>query len=195
MNCPCCQPAAQTRLPAVGGYFLLDDYDGRRVDAFSYGERLMLLFFGFTHCAVVCPRELAKFDAALDLLGDDADAIQPLYVTIDPDRDSPAVLRAYLDGRPRFRGLTGTPAQIDAIKKSFRVFAERRADPEAPGGYVVPHTSIAYLAAPGGQVIAHFSDALNADELASRLRALVRERRQGAAHVATPGVAVTPGAA
>jgi protein SCO1/2 len=195
MSCQCCQPGAQTRLPAVGGYFLLDDHDGRRVDAFSFGDRLMLLFFGFTNCAVVCPRELAKFDAALDQLGDDADAIQPLYVTIDPERDSPAALRAYLGDRPRFRGLTGTQAEIDAVKKSFRVFAERRDDPQAPDGYVVPHTSIAYLAAPGGQVIAHFPDALTADELASRLRTLLHERRRQALTADRPSVAMTPGPA
>jgi len=174
MSCQCCHSAAQMRLPAVGGYFLLDDHDGGRIDAFSFGERLMLLFFGFTNCAVVCPRELAKIDAALDQLGDDAARIQPLYVTIDPARDSPAVLRAYLKNRPRFIGLTGTNAEIDAIKDSFRVFAERRDDASAPDGYVVPHTSIAYLAAPGGQVVAHFAESLAAGDLATRLRTQLR---------------------
>jgi protein SCO1/2 len=175
MSCQCCQSAAQMRLPAVGGYFLLDDHDGGRVDAFSFGERLMLLFFGFTNCAVVCPRELAKIDAALDQLGDEATRIQPLYVTIDPARDSPSVLSAYLKNRPRFIGLTGTNAEIDAIKKSFRVFAERRDDASAPDGYVVPHTSIAYLAAPGGQVVAHFAESLGASDLAVRLRTRLRD--------------------
>ena len=135
----------------------------------------MLLFFGFTNCALVCPRELAKIDAALDQLGEHAAGIQPLYVTVDPERDSPATLSDYLRDRPRFIGLTGTPDEIDATKRSFRVFAQRRDDANAPGGYVVPHTTIAYLAAPGGQVLAHFVDSIDARALAARLRTWLQE--------------------
>ena len=170
MSCKCCHPLASPTVPAVGGYFLLDDHHGKRVDAFSFGDRLLLLLFGFTNCAVVCPRELAKVDAALDQLEELAGQIQPLYVTVDPERDSPEVLRHYLKDRARFIGLTGSRAEIDAIKRCFRVFAERRDDVGAIGGYVVPHTTIAYLAAPGGQVLAHFVDSVDSNELAKRLR-------------------------
>jgi protein SCO1/2 len=171
MSCHCCNPAAQTSTPAVGGYFLLNSHEGKRVDAFSFGDRLMLLFFGFTNCALVCPRELAKIDSALDQLGELAEKIQPLYVTVDPERDAPKTLLDYLKNRPRFIGLTGSRAEIEATKRSFRVFAERREDAQAPGGYVVPHTTISYLAAPGGQVLAHFVDSIDAGELAKRLLA------------------------
>ena len=177
MNCHCCRPVEHASPPAVGGYFLLDSHDGKRVDAFSFGERLLLLFFGFTHCAVVCPRELAKIDSALDQLGELAAFIQPLYVTVDPERDLPARLRDYLKDLPRFIGLTGTRAEIDATKRSYRVFAEKREDTGAPGGYVVPHTTIAYLAAPGGQVLAHFADSIDARELARRLAARLQQPR------------------
>ena len=170
MNCHCCSPVVPSKAPAVGGYFLLDDHDGKRIDAFSFDDRLMLIFFGFANCSVVCPRELDKIDAALDALGEDADRIQPLYVTVDPERDSPEVLRTYLKNRPRFRGLTGSRAEIDAMKRNFRIFAERREDPSAPDGYVVPHTTLAYLARPGGQVVAHFSESVGAQPLADRLR-------------------------
>ena len=169
MSCACCRQTSSNSTPAIGGYFLLDSHQGKRVDAFSFGERLLLLVFGFTNCAVVCPRELAKIDAALDMLGEHGAWIQPLYVTVDPERDSADALREYLKDRPRFLGLTGTSAEIDAIKRSFRVFAEKRHDPDAPDGYVVPHTTIAYLAAPGGQVLAHFVDSISAEELAHRL--------------------------
>ena len=175
MPCRCCQTATSTSTPAVGGYFLLDDHHGNRVDAFTFGSRLLLLLFGFTHCGVVCPRELAKVDAALDQLGNEARRIQPLYVTVDPERDSPDALRRYLANRPRFIGLTGTRAEIDAIKRSFKVFAERRDDAGEPGGYVVPHTTIAYLASPGGQVLAHFVDSVDAATLAMRLRKKLHE--------------------
>ena len=173
MSCHCCHPPPSTTAPAVGGYFLLDDHHGKRVDAFSFGDRLLLILFGFTNCAVVCPRELAKIDAALDQLGELAGRIQPLYVTVDPERDSPEVLRDYLRDRARFIGLTGNRPEIDAIKRCFRVFAERRDDVSAVDGYVVPHTTIAYLAVPGGQVLAHFADSVDSNELAKRLRGTI----------------------
>jgi len=105
-----------------------------------------LVFFGFTHCRIVCPRALGKLCRVLDDLGPLAERVQPLYVTVDPERDTPAVMREFL-GRsyPRFTGLTGSPAQIDAAKAAFRVFARRVADPDSPGGYAMPHTAIAYL--------------------------------------------------
>ena len=187
MSCHCCPPASSASAPAVGGYFLLDNHHGRRVDAFSFGNRLLLLLFGFTHCAVVCPRELRKLDAALDQLGPLAARIQPLYVTVDPERDMPGTLQAYLKPYPRFIGLTGTRAEIDAAKRSFRVFAERRNDADTPGGYIVPHTTGAYLAAPGGQVIAHFMDSIDATTLAQRLRAVLQEH---SAPVPAPAQAV-----
>jgi protein SCO1/2 len=157
--------------PSVTGTFELVDHFGRPVDERSYGDHHLLVFFGFTHCSVVCPRELAKLSLALELLGADADNIQPLYVSVDPARDDPETLRRYL-GRYSggFIGLTGTAERIDAAKKSFRVFAERVADAQAPGGYVVPHTALAYLMAPGGRYLAHFTAALDALTVAARIR-------------------------
>ncbi|MDY0749013.1 SCO family protein [Paucibacter sp. R3-3] len=169
MSCHCGQLHSPISGPAVGGYFFLVSHQDRRVDAYSFGDRLLLLFFGFTHCEIVCRRELAKIDSALDRLGEMADRIQPLYVTVDPERDSPAVLRDFLSLHPRFVGLTGTRAEIDDAMRSFRVFAQRRSDENAPDGYLVPHTTITYLAAPGGQVIAHFLDSSDAKSLAAAL--------------------------
>ena len=137
----------------------------------SFGERHLLVFFGFTHCAVVCPRELAKLGAALARLGPLAERIQPVYITVDPQRDDPATLRACVARYPGgFLGLTGTIAQVEAAKKSYRVFAQRVDDASAPGGYGVPHTAFAYLMAPGGRYATHVSDALDVDAVAERLR-------------------------
>lgn len=187
MSCHCCLPAPSGSAPAIGGYFLLASHHGRRVDAFSFGTRLLLLLFGFTHCAVVCPRELRKLEAALDQLGPLAARVQPLYVTVDPERDLPGTLQAYLQPYSRFIGLTGTRAEIDDARRSFRVFAEQRSDGQAPGGYTVAHTTGAYLATPGGQVVAHFMDSLDATTLAQRLRDLLR---QHATHATAPILAV-----
>jgi protein SCO1 len=176
---PCCSGQSGTPVseviqshPApIDGRFALVDHFGQPANEHSFGQRHLLVFFGFTHCAVVCPRELAKLSAALARLGSLAERIQPLYITVDPQRDDPAAMRAcaerYSGG---FLGLTGTVAQVEAAKKSYRVFAKPVQDADAPGGYVVPHTAFAYLMAPGGRYLAHLSDSLGVDAVVERLR-------------------------
>jgi protein SCO1/2 len=133
----------------------------------------LLVYFGFTHCKVVCPRSLTKLSGVLASLGDAASKIAALYITVDPARDTPAVMRAYLESNhPRFTGLSGSPEQIDLARKAFRVFAERKRDAEAPDGYVVPHSAIAYLMAPDGSYRDHFVDSLDQQEIAARIRAV-----------------------
>ena len=157
-----------------GGAFRLIDHHGNAVDDGSYRGTYVLVFFGFTHCKVVCPRALTKLSSVLDALGPLAEKIVPLYVTVDPGRDTPAVLRAFLETRhPRFTGLTGSPHRIEEAKKAFRVFARRVADPDDPDGYAVPHTAITYLLDPSGQYAAHFADAVGEREMVERLRALL----------------------
>ncbi|QRN99178.1 SCO family protein [Archangium violaceum] len=157
----------------VGGAFALVDHDGRPVTNETFHGAYALVFFGFTHCRVVCPRALGRLSRVLELLGPEATRVRPLYITVDPDRDSPAVMKAYLASRPGFLGLTGSHEQIDAAKAAFRVFARRRDDPQEPDGYAVPHTAITYVLDPNGVCVDHFTDALGAEEVAERLRALM----------------------
>ena len=167
-------PVASTQSAFVDGSFSLTDHHGKAVTAQSYRGRHVLLFFGFTHCRVVCPRNLAKLSKALDSLGSLADRVQPLYVTVDPARDTPEVMKAFLEQNyPRFTGLTGSAEQIEQAKKSFRVFAKRKEDATDPDGYVVPHTAFTYVLGPTGSYLAHFSDGVSESELAQRLRALI----------------------
>ena len=171
------QQTAASGRPPVGGSFQLIDHHSVRVTDETYRGRFVLIFFGFTHCRVVCPRALAKLSAVLERLGPLANHLRALYITVDPERDTPEVMRAFLENAyPRFTGLTGTRTEIDAAKRAFRVFAERRPDPQEPDGYVIPHTAISYLLDPTGQYAAHFTDALDETEVADRLRALVLER-------------------
>ena len=161
--------------PPVGGSFRLIDHHGARVTDETYRGRFVLIFFGFTHCRVVCPRALSRLSAVLERLGPLTDQLQALYITVDPERDTPEVMRTFLEkSYPRFIGLTGTRAEIDAAKHTFRVFAERRPDPQEPDGYVVPHTAISYLLDPHGQYAAHFTDALDETKVADRLRTLLK---------------------
>ena len=137
----------------------------------------MLVFFGFTHCRAVCPRALRRLSDALDDLDDDQAAqVCPLYITVDPDRDTPQVMREFLAAYPRFTGLTGSADAIEGAKKAFRVFARRKDDPGSPDGYVVPHTAITYLVTPAGEYADHFADVLTAADVATRLRAYLSQQ-------------------
>ena len=153
-------------------HFTLTDHHGRPVTQDDFAGSYLLVYFGFTHCKVVCPRSLGKLSRVLERLGDKAERVTALYVTVDPARDTPAVMRAYLEANhPRFLGLTGSEEQIAEAKRAFRVFAEFKGDDEAPDGYVVPHSAIAYLMSPDGRLLDHFIDALDEDEVARRLAA------------------------
>jgi protein SCO1 len=158
----------------VGGSFALTNHHGRDVTDADYRGRFMLIYFGFTHCRAVCPRALARLSGALAALGEFADRIQPLYITVDPVRDTSAVMKAYLQDRyPRFTGLTGTRDQTDRAKQTFRVFAERAADPEDPSGYAMPHSALTYLMGPDGKYVTHFSDTIDQNTLVGRLKEFV----------------------
>jgi protein SCO1 len=154
----------------VPGMFTLTDHNGNKVDQNSYAGFYRLVFFGFTHCRVICPRNLARLSRILDALGDRIDGIRPLYISVDPERDTPEVMKKFLEiNYPHFTGLTGNQEQIDKAKKAFRVFAERKADPEDPGGYAVPHTAITYLMDRNGRYLTHFAENLSEEEVLERL--------------------------
>lgn len=156
----------------VGGEFLLVDHAGNVVTQESYAGRYRLVFFGFTHCKVVCPRNLARLSRVLEALGSKAEEVVPLYVSVDPERDTPEVMRVFLGTNyPYFTGLTGSRKEVDDAKRAFRVFAARKADPEEPDGYAVPHTAITYLMDRNGDYIAHFPENLPEDEMVRRISA------------------------
>jgi protein SCO1 len=154
----------------VRGAFNLVDHHGRAVSSESFRGRFMLVFFGFTHCRVVCPRALAKISAALDEIGEMSASICALYITVDPERDTPEVMRKFLLAYPRIIGLTGSRAQIDEVKRNFRIFARRTADPLNVHEYNVPHTAITYLLDIDGKFITDFNDSIPLNEMVERLK-------------------------
>lgn len=155
--------------------FSLTDHHGRPVTAADFAGSYLLVYFGFTHCKVVCPRSLGKLSRVLAGLGEKAAQVTPLFVTVDPVRDTPEVMRAFLEeSYPRFTGLTGSEEAIADAKKAFRVFAEAKSDDEAAGGYVVPHSAIAYLMGPDGEHLDHFIDAIEEDEVVRRMAGAIR---------------------
>lgn len=150
--------------------FNLTDHLGAQVTEHSYRGFFQLVYFGFTSCRVVCPRALGKLSSVLDSLGDKANAIKPLYITVDPARDTPEVMRRYLEAQyPRFTGLTGPESAIEEAKSSFRVFAQRKADSLDPDGYQIAHTAIAYFLSRDGEYLDHFSDATAEEQVVARI--------------------------
>ena len=149
--------------------FSLIDHNGNEVSESSFSGSWLMVYFGFTHCRVVCPRSLARLSAVLDALPQEAvDAIEPLYISVDPERDLPDVMKRYLEDQyPRFRGLTGTPTQVEAAKASFKVFAERKIDAEDPDGYAMPHTSFTYLIDPKGIYVTHWVETKSEHDIIS----------------------------
>jgi protein SCO1 len=139
----------------VGGSFALEDGNGRQVAAGDFRGKYMLIYFGYTFCPDVCPTTLTEVANALDRLGPKADKLQAIFITIDPKRDTPAVVKQYAAAfSPRLIGLTGSPEQIAQVAKEYRVYyAEHRTGP-GPGDYTMDHSSILYLMGPDGTFIA-----------------------------------------
>jgi cytochrome oxidase Cu insertion factor (SCO1/SenC/PrrC family) len=139
--------------------FALTDHTGRRVTEADFAGRWQLVFFGFTYCPDICPTTLAYMASVLDLLGDKADRVAPLFVTVDPTRDTPEVMAAYVAAfHPRLIGLTGTDAEVAAAAAAFRVYYERMDQADAPDGYLMAHSGYIYLMTPEGRFNAVFRE-------------------------------------
>lgn len=170
-----------TGQPYVTGEFHLTDHDGEDVSDATYLGQWVIVFFGFTHCKMVCPRALARLSAVIERIGPAAEQIQPLYITVDPDRDTPEVMKSFLEiDYPRFTGLSGSESQVEDAKRSFRVFSTKVADPDDPDSYQTPHSAFTFVLGPDGRYRAHFTDAVDEDEMVERLEALLASGRQGA---------------
>ncbi|MEZ5923020.1 MAG: SCO family protein [Hyphomicrobiaceae bacterium] len=160
----------QTGSAAIGGAFSLIDQDGRRVSDKTYAGRYLLVFFGFTHCPDICPAGLQVMGAALDQLGAKADGLVPLFVTVDPARDTPEVMKAYVSAfHPRLVGLTGSQAEVDAMVRAYRVYAKRVDDLGSADGYTMDHSGFIYLMDTAGHYVTHFRHSASPEEIASRI--------------------------
>ena len=160
--------------PTVGGPFTLVNGNGQTVTEQAFRGKYMLVYFGYTFCPDVCPTTLNAVADALDKLGPKADRLQPIFITVDPKRDTPAVMKQYTAAfTPKLIGLTGTPEQIAKVAKEYRVYyAEHRTGP-GPDDYSMDHSSVLYLMDPKGGFVAPVRADESADELASELRKLI----------------------
>ncbi len=164
---------AATETP-VGGPFALTAHDGRKVTEKDFpGYKLM--FFGFTHCPDVCPTGLQKISAVLKTLGEQGKGITPLFVTVDPARDTADVMKDYLSlYDERIVGLTGSAEEIKAVTESYRVYAAKAegADPE---NYMMNHSGFTYLLRDDGTMVTVFSADDKPSEIAKEIRAILKQ--------------------
>jgi protein SCO1/2 len=154
---------------AIGGHFQLTDQNGRTVTDQDMKGHPFLVFFGFTHCPDVCPTTLFEVSEVLRKLGTDADRVGALFVTVDPERDTPDMMKDYLASfDPRLRGLTGDPAAVTAALKNYRVYSKKI--PLDGGDYTMDHSAIVYLMDKEGRFVAPFSLKRRPEDAAADLK-------------------------
>jgi protein SCO1/2 len=148
------RPIAQQS--AVGGPFKLTDQDGKPVSDLNFRGKPFLVFFGFTHCPDVCPTTLFEVSEVMRKLGPDADKTAALFITVDPERDTPDKLKEYLSSfDPHLRGATGNLDTVAAVAKAYRVYYKKV--PTDKGDYTMDHTAIVYLMDKDGRFVAPFN--------------------------------------
>jgi len=154
---------------AIGGPFQLIDQDGQPITDQDMKGRPFLVFFGYTHCPDICPTTLFDVSELMRALGNDADRTAALFVTVDPERDTPAAMKDYLSSfDPHLRGATGDRKAIEAAEKTYRVYAKKV--PTENGDYSVDHTALVYLMDKQGRFVAPFSLKRRPEEAAADLR-------------------------
>jgi protein SCO1/2 len=173
-NAPAPPSAGVLTLPegiSLGGPFRLTDHTGRAVTEADFRRGFSLVYFGFTYCPDVCPTELGTIASALDLLGEAARRVTPIFITIDPARDTPAQLADYVSRfHPALIGLTGSEAEIAEIARRFRVFYARVHPPDATE-YLMDHSSFTYLVGPDFRARAIFRPNTDPEVMANAIRA------------------------
>ena len=156
---------------AIGGPFQLIDQDGKPISDQDMKGKPFLVFFGFTHCPDVCPTTLFEVSELMRVLGKDADRAAALFISVDPERDTPAKMKDYLSSfDPRVRGATGNRAAIEAAEKAYRVYAKKIPSDKDKDDYSMDHTALVYLMDKQGRFVAPFSLKRPPAEAAAELR-------------------------
>lgn len=158
--------------------YLLQDPNGRSVTSEDFRGRFQLIAFGYTYCPDICPTTLVEMAAILKQLGERAARLQPIFITVDPERDTGPVLKTYTEFfDPRILGLTGTPALVRRTADNFRVrYAKVREPGKDATNYAVDHSAGMYLLGPDGQFIRKFAFATPVDEISARLDEIIGAR-------------------
>lgn len=157
----------------IGGPFTLTDQTGERRSEAVLEGRYALIYFGYTYCPDICPTSLATMTQAIDLLAEQApakaQAVLPVFITVDPARDTVEALATYAGHfHPRLLALTGTEEEVAGAAKAYRIFYQKVEDPGA-SDYLMDHSSVIYLMGPDGSYLTHFTHVSTADDIAKGL--------------------------
>ncbi len=167
-------PVRQTGKALVKSEFSLIDHNGQRVTQNDFAGRWQFVFFGFTYCPDVCPTTLAAMGQVIDELGDAAAKVAVLFITVDPKRDTPDVLKEYFTAiHPNLLGLTGTPGEVEKAARSFRIYYSKVEKEDAPDGYFMNHSGFICLMTPAGKYEAVFTEKRNTP---AQIAAAIRQR-------------------
>lgn len=157
----------------IGGSFKLTDQNGETRESSEFRGRFMLIYFGYTYCPDVCPTALQIMSVALKSLGERAKLIQPIFITIDPKRDTPKLLRSYVENfYPGLIGLTGNENLIKDITKKYRVYYSKTAQDKvalSSNDYLLDHSSIVFFLDQKGKYLTHFSHQTNAEAMSKMI--------------------------
>jgi protein SCO1/2 len=169
--------ADQASRQPIGGPFILIDQNGKSVTDEDFGGAFMLIAFGYTNCPDICPATLMTMASAINLLGAEAENVRPIFITVDPARDTPEQLKEYVGSfGPNFVGLTGPEPFVASVAKKYGIEYSKVANPS--GGYSVDHTAGIFLMGPDGSFVERFSYAMPAKELAAAIREKLRSPTQ-----------------
>ncbi|HTW72719.1 MAG TPA: SCO family protein [Acetobacteraceae bacterium] len=157
---------------SIGGPFTLENDAGKTVTARDFRGKYMLVYFGYTYCPDICPTTLNTVATVLEKLGPKANDLAPIFITVDPQRDTPQVMQRYTAAfSPRLIGLTGTPDEIAKVAREYRVYYAKHVTGPGPNDYSMDHSSIIYLMGPDGKFIAP----VRADESPTDMVANIRK--------------------
>lgn len=166
--------ACATPAPAPGGDFTLTDHHGEPFHLASTRGKVVVIFFGYCMCPDVCPTTLSKLASVARRLGDQRDLVKTLYISVDPERDTPEVLKADLEYFPLDAlGLTGTREEVDRVVAQFGAEYRIVPTPESAGRYAVTHTTTLYVLDQGGRVRLTFPYEATTDEIVTGIRSLL----------------------
>lgn len=155
---------------AIGGAFTLVNQNGETMTEQSFRGKLMLVYFGYTYCPDVCPVDVLTMSNALTQLGEAAENIAALFITVDPERDTANQVKSYLSGfHPNIFGLTGSPEQVDQAIAAYKVYA-KKVESDSLADYLMDHSAFTYLMDRQGKYIAHFAHNTPAEDIAKTLR-------------------------
>jgi cytochrome oxidase Cu insertion factor (SCO1/SenC/PrrC family) len=170
------QPRATQGEALIGGPFTLVDGTSKEVTNARFQGRYMLVYFGFTHCPDICPTTLLLMMNALEQLGDQGRRVVPVFITLDPERDTPEKISTYVQNfSPNLVGLTGSAAQIKAAADAYKVYYKKVPLEDSELGYVVDHSGFVYLMGPDGKYVTHFAHTTAEQAMVDGLRKHIKE--------------------